>query len=244
MLHAHNLTLYEPGDLDGAVAAPELADLRQVATWAVEFLNAPHRQLGRRGPVCPYTRLSMDSNAFLLAHAGGEDDLRSIESTVDRYRRWFLELLEQLAAGREHLLTILVVLPGIDHADAEPLDALHGRLKDAFVREGLMVGQFHPRCARGGLWNEDFRPLRAPIPLLAIRRMVSSDLPFLLEDPDHLAAYLDRFAPGIPGHVRRLLAARIAVPLTAPGPSDGAENPRIAVPLPTPGPSDGAENPE
>jgi hypothetical protein len=40
--------------------------------------------------------------------------------------------------------------------------------------------------------------------------MVSSDLPFLLDCPSHLSAYLNRFAPDIPGHVRRLLVERIA----------------------------------
>ena len=191
------------------MASPEIADLRQITAWVVEFLSAPNQQLGRRGPVCPYTRLSMDSNCFLLAWAGGEHDIQSIESMVDQYRRWFLELLEQPERTREQLLTILVVLPGFDRTDSSPLDALQRRLKDAFVREGLMVGQFHPHCEQRGLWNEDFRPLKAPIPLLAIRRMVSSDLPFLLGSASHLSAYLDRFAPGIPSHVRRHLVARI-----------------------------------
>lgn len=210
MLRAHGLTLYEPADLYRGTGTPELADLRQIAAWAVDFLNAPHQRLGRRGPVCPYTRLSMDNNTFLLAHAGGEHDVPTIESTVDRYRQWFMELLERLDGPRGHLLTILVVLPGFDQTDSAPLDALQGRLKDAFVREGLMVGQFHPRCEQSGLWNEDFRPLRAPVALLAMRRMVSSDLPFLLDSASHLSAYLDRFAPDIPSHVRRLLVARIA----------------------------------
>lgn len=209
MLRTRGLTLYEPGDLGGEMRAPGFADLRQIATWADEFLNVPNQQLGRRGRVCPYTRLSIDSNCFLLAWAGGEHDIQSIESTVDRYRQWFMELLGEREPARQHLLTILVVLPGLDRADPGPLDALQGRLKDAFVRDGLMVGQFHPLCEQGGLWNDDFRPLRAPIPLLAIRRMVASDLPFLLGSASHLSAYLDRFAPGIPSHVRRLLAARI-----------------------------------
>lgn len=221
MLRAHGLTLYDPGDLRGAATSPEfldacernpakLSDLRQIADWAVDFLSAPHPQLGRRGPVCPYTRPSMENNTFLLAWAGGEHDLASIEATVERYRRWFLELREQLDGAREqHLLTILVVLPGIDRTDSGPLDALQAGLKDAFVRAGLMVGQFHPRCEQSGLWNEEFRPLRAPVPLLAIRQMVSSDLPFLLDSASHLSAYLNRFAPDIPGHVRRFLVARI-----------------------------------
>ncbi len=209
MLRAHGLTLYEPGDLYSEMAPPELADLRQIAAWAVDFLNAPNEQLGRRGPVCPYTRLSMDNNRFLLARAGGERDVQSIESTIDQYRRWFMELLDQTEGERGRLLAILVILPDFDREDPGPLDALQGRLKDVFVREGLMVGQFHPHCEQDGLWNEGFRPLRAPIPLLAIRRMVSSDLPFLLDSAGHLSAYLNRFAPNIPSHVRRLLVARI-----------------------------------
>jgi hypothetical protein len=209
LLQAHGLTLYEPGDLRGRPASPEFADLRQIATWAVEFLSAPHPRLGRRGPVCPYTRLSMDNNAFLLAWAGGEHDVPSIESTVEQYRRWFIELLAPLEGPREQLLTILVVLPVFDRTESGPLDALQRRLKDAFVAEGLMVGQFHPRCEQRGLWNDDFRPLRAPIPLLAIRRMVSSDLPFLLDSGSQMAAYFNQFAADIPAHIRRILIERI-----------------------------------
>jgi hypothetical protein len=209
LLRDHGLTLYEPGDLGEGMASAAIADLREITTWAVEYLNAPNSRLGRRGPVCPYTRLSMDNNCFLLAWAGDEDDVQSIESTVDRYRGWFMELLEQSEGTCERLLTILVVLPAFDRTDPGPLDALQARLKDAFVSEGLMVGQFHPRCAQSGLWNEDFRPLTAPIALLAIRRMVASDLPFLLDSASHLSAYLDQFAPDIPCHVRRILAARI-----------------------------------
>jgi hypothetical protein len=209
VLHSRGLTLWEPGDLRGEVAFPGAADLRQVAAWAVGFLAAPHQQLGRPGAVCPYTRPSMESNSFLLAWAGREHDVQSIESAVDQYRRWFMELLEQPGRTRGHLLTILVVLPGIERTDAGPLNALQARLKDGFVADGLMVGQFHPRCEQSGLWNEDFRPLKAPIPLLAIRQMVASDLPFLLNSASHLGAYLTRFAPGIPGHVRRILVARV-----------------------------------
>jgi hypothetical protein len=186
-----------------------MAEMQQIARWAVDFLGAPNDQLGRRGAVCPYTKPSIDNDCFLLAWAGGEQDVQSIESTVELYRRWFMELLDVTEVARGHLLTILVVLPGFDRTDSSPLDALQRRLKEGFVRQGLMVGQFHPRCEQGGLWNEDFRPLKAPIPLLAIRRMVTSDLPFLLGSVDHLSAYLQRFAPDIPSHVRRLLVASI-----------------------------------
>ncbi len=77
----------------------------------------------------------MDCNSFLLARAGGEHDIQSIESAVDQYRRWFRELLDQAEGERGRLLTILVVLPDFDREDPGPLDALQGRLKDvSFVR--------------------------------------------------------------------------------------------------------------
>ena len=59
---------------------------------------------------------------------------------------------------------------------------------------GLMLGQFHPLPpAEGGLWNPDFRPLRSPVPLLAIRQMVPSDLPFLTGEVEFLDSYLRVF---------------------------------------------------
>jgi hypothetical protein len=145
--------------------------------------------------VCPYTRPSINNECFVLALAGGEHDVQSIDATVDRYREWFVQLFDETEEARQHLLTILVVLPGLDHLNPDPLDALQARLKDRFVREGLMVGQFHPRNDQGGLWNKDFRPLRAPIPLLSIRRMVPSDLAFLIDSADHVSAYLDQLTP-------------------------------------------------
>ncbi len=57
-------------------------------------------------------------------------------------------------------------------------------------------------------WNEEFRPLRSPIPLLVIRVMVQNDLPFLVESEKHLDAYLSNFAPELPVNLRsRLIAA-------------------------------------
>jgi len=77
-------------------------------------------------------------------------------------------------------------------ADAPLLvDRTQELLKTEFVRGGLMVGEFHPGPPSApGLWNKDFRPLRSPVPLLAIRHMVPSDRPFLTGNADHLAAYL------------------------------------------------------
>jgi len=42
-----------------------------------------------------------------------------------------------------------------------------------------MLGEFHMRNNQPGLRNDDFFPLRTPIPCLAVRHMVPTDLAFL-----------------------------------------------------------------
>ncbi len=41
-----------------------------------------------------------------------------------------------------------------------------------------MIGFMHATNDAPGLWNQDFRPLRAPLPVLAIRHLVEQDAPF------------------------------------------------------------------
>lgn len=42
-----------------------------------------------------------------------------------------------------------------------------------------MIGQFHPLSDEPGIYNPDFRPLRSPFPMIAIRKIVPEDHPFL-----------------------------------------------------------------
>ena len=56
-----------------------------------------------------------------------------------------------------------------------------------------MVGFFEPNSEDRGLINPDFRPLRAPIPLLAIRLLVENDAPFVLRNPLLAPIYLAKF---------------------------------------------------
>jgi hypothetical protein len=133
--------------------------------------------------------------------------------TVELMRDWFLEL-EPQHGPQAQLKTLLLLLPDVAAADAPAvIDETQRLLKPAFVRNGLMIGQFHPGPPDApGLWNEAFRPLHSPVPLLAIRHMVASDLPFLIDDPAFRAAYLDRFADAVPRQYRDRLAA---LPATA-----------------------------
>lgn len=181
---------------------PRVPELRKVLDWSREFLTQGHPDLGRPGPVCPFSAPSLRRGLFRFAVEEGE----VADDTIAAYRGLFLDMLESLSPEHWELLTFVVVLPGID---GDALDFLQRRLKEEYVGAGLMIGQFHPTCAEPGLWNADFRPLRSPIPLLAIRTMLAFDLPFLWEE-GHLSSYLERFAGGIPARIRGYLVDRVA----------------------------------
>ncbi|MDA0634426.1 hypothetical protein OUY22_13460 [Nonomuraea sp. MCN248] len=211
--HPHDdaLVLFDPVDLEQDPAPHPLvgehrADLLAVVAWARAYLCRPHPDLGRVGPVCPYAQTSLDRSAFRLAvRPGGGHSVASLSGLLAPYRDWFLDLAPRGRPG-SHSATILVLLPGMRDAQ-EVIDAAQRELKDAYVAHGLMIGEFHDGPPdKAGLWNPDFRPLRSPVPMLVIRHMVPTDLPFLIFEEAHLAAYRDLFGEQVPGHLRNLVA--------------------------------------
>ncbi len=201
----------DAGSLDDLECSDaDLEAVKEALTWAGEFLGASHADLGRQGAVCPYIRHSFGQRLLYVTsrpetECAGEELHVAVRSSM----QWFTRLQERAPEGSEHLVTVLVVLPRIDRTSSTELDTLHASLKDEFVSQGLMIGQFHPRCEARGLWNPDFRPLRSPVPLLAIREMVPSDLPFLVDSGHHASTYFERYARSIPAHTRRFLVERL-----------------------------------
>jgi hypothetical protein len=180
--------------------APHVEPVRRVLAWADEYLCQPHPELGRTGPVCPYVPQALRKRLLLFAVVPGADvDRAAVRRAVLTYRDWFLDL--EPRDGRDAIFkAILILFPALPQADLEKvIDATQAELKPDFVREGLMVGEFHDRPpAKGGLWNQDFRPLRSPVPLLAIRHMVPSDFWFLREEAVFMEPYLARFGSELP----------------------------------------------
>ncbi|HWG99984.1 MAG TPA: hypothetical protein VNV66_11845 [Pilimelia sp.] len=222
-------TLVEVADLEGgplpAPVRPHEAALRAVLAWTREYLCRPHPRLGRPGNVCPYAQAALDRASLYLAVQPGRDHPPAdIERRLLVYRDWFLRL--SAAAAHPHLTTIVTVFPELLPEDVPSvIDATQARLKPGYVARGLMLGEFHDGPpAKPGLWNDGFRPLRSPLPLLAIRHMVPTDAMFLCDDPDHLREYLRRFGGQVPASLRavaRRAAQRFGVPLTGVGGADG-----------------------
>jgi hypothetical protein len=206
----------------------ELSDLRQplpdalrphqnalysVVGWVHQYLVKSHPDLGRRGPVCPFAQGALDKGLLYLAvYPGRPESVDEVTEALVRYRDWFLEL-QPFARDSAQFQSILVLFPDMAQEDASRLiDAAQLRLKAEYVSRGLMIGEFHDGPPpKAGLWNSDFRPLRSPVPMLAIRSLVPTDFPFLRDDPDYVAAYLSRIAPDqIPSRWRDEVAAAAA----------------------------------
>ncbi|MEV6596607.1 DUF6875 domain-containing protein [Actinoplanes sp. NPDC051346] len=231
--------LFEVADLAATEPHPAAAgavdQLRAVVRWAREYLCRPHPELGRRGPVCPYAQASLERGSFYLAvRRGTSIDAAALESLLVEYRDWFRRL-EPVTGPGAQFKTILLVFPDLPvEAAAAVVDATQERLKPRYVADGLMIGEFHGGPPpKAGLWNADFRPLRSPLPLLAIRHMVVTDFPFLAGDRDLVAAYLRVFGQVLPAGLRRRAAAEAARwGLPEPGLAIGNDPGLVAAPQP------------
>lgn len=217
--------LVEQFDLTAEAVHPLLrgveAKLLSVLRWAREYLCRPHPDLGRKGPVCPFAQASLDRGMFYLAvHRGESVAPGALDQLMLTYRDWFREL-PPTSGPAAQFKTILLTLPDVPPDQANTIvDQTQERLKPRYVTEGLMVGEFHSGPPdKAGLWNTDFRPLYSPVPLLAIRHMVSSDFPFLADDRDSVATYLRLFGANTPPALRtRVGAAAREFGLSVPGP--------------------------
>jgi hypothetical protein len=216
MLQQDELTLWSIDDIENAaMQALSATDQQTVSTilqWSKNFLLNTHPQLGRDGPVCPFTKPSMSKHLYFIAGPQHGRNFSEIQGNILRFQRWYASLITKLEESSRNFLTFLIPLPDFDRSDPAPLDELQARLKNDVVRQGLMIGQFHPECEQPGLWNNEFRPLKCVIPLLAIRVMVLYDLPFLMETQEHLDAYLATFASEIPPRVRGHLVSKLYAP--------------------------------
>jgi hypothetical protein len=157
--------------------------LKSVLQWIREFLARPHPEVGRKGSVCPFVPVALGLDTIWMAQvADATPTFEHISAIVTEYRNIFLET-EPTSGPDAMNKAFLVVFPSlaVDGADgAAVVDKVQASLKKYFVEMGLMLGEFHAANQTPGLRNPDFRPLRSPIPMLAIRHMVESDLPFLI----------------------------------------------------------------
>jgi hypothetical protein len=183
-------------------------ELVSIADWCENFLGKPSGLVGRSGNVCPFVPEAMMRGSLKFAVVAlikrGIEAVAGIEEMIDACREHFLS--RESADGKIDIFgSMVLIFPDVSAEEAQlVIDPSQRKLKPSFVREGLMLGEFHPFSPTPGLRNKSFRPLRSPIPLLAIRHMVESDVDFLMAPNDpaptrvkSLKAYLKFLGPSL-----------------------------------------------
>jgi hypothetical protein len=208
-----SIVLLSMRQLTGSAMAPSLPPealqaSRSIAHWIMTYLMQPHPDLGRTGEVCPFTSRAHELDTIRIGVSlAASGDSAAVERSMRECLRSFSAI--PCEPAKRHLRTILVGYPNLNDEDgASVLRAAQRRLKWHCLWKGLMIGRFHPGSEDEGLWNADFRPMRSPIPLLAIRHMVRNDAPFALRNPLLLVGYACRYAMAAPKHLLTNLARR------------------------------------
>src|ERR1700694_3333445 len=180
----------------GSAVDPELLSVYlSIAQWIRSYLRRPRPDLDRSGDVCPFTTQAFRLDTIRIGVSRARSsDTATIKRCVRHCFRQFA--LMPCPPSMRHFRTIIVGFPGLDDADGlERLKRGHNR---------LMIARFHAASDDRGLWNPEFRPLRSPIPLLAIRQLVKEDAPFAIRHPLLIPTYLWKYSLAAP---KRLLAS-------------------------------------
>lgn len=174
---------------DGAPGSP----LSTLLGWVEGYLMSAHAELGRSGAVCPFTRQAarLDTARIGICEASPEDEDLAFALIRSSFRA-----LEAIPAkpSMAHFRTVIVGFPACASPEGiTMLQRVQKRHKFYSLARNRMIGLMYAGSDAPGLWNPDFRPLRAPLPVLAIRHMVEQDAPFAARHPLLLLPYLARF---------------------------------------------------
>lgn len=177
--------------LEGAWAVD--ADMTVLRDWTESYLMRGHADLGRTGAVCPFTKQAakIDTVRLAISRAGADDE----EEAFALIRRSFTELDDiPCKPSMEHFRTIIVGFPECaNDAGMAMLERIQRRHKFYSLSRFRMIGYMFAKNDAPGLWNPDFRPLRAPLPVLAIRYLVEQDAPFAARHKLLMVPFLIKF---------------------------------------------------
>jgi hypothetical protein len=194
-LHPYRTNLFRIGDFDDyldemEIETSELESLIKLKEWIIKFLCKPYKNLGRRGHVCPYTKLAIqnDNLKFSLLSVN-ENDFSIFEKHILEYLHEFVTSQKE---KRNVYNTFVIALLNIKDVK-NFVDKAHEQIKPKFVAKGYMLGQFYPGCTIPGIHNTNFLSLDSPHPMFVIRNMVENDNLFLQDNEDHMEYYNRHF---------------------------------------------------
>jgi heptaprenyl diphosphate synthase len=165
----------------GILTPRQLKIATELQDWSFQYLVSDNPNIQRPAPssqaTCPFVAGSLENNSYYMAfhpEINGQNE-QLIEQIMLGYIEQFIAL-QPTEPSKLLLKALLVVFPELSKGDAHILDIVHPRIKANFVKEGLMVGQFHPNCNERGIHNRAYRVSVSPYPLIAMRHMALHDI--------------------------------------------------------------------
>jgi hypothetical protein len=195
---AANLFLLE--DLEDGSRTTELAEsdldaLQAVADWIKTFVAAPHKDLGRPGPVCPFVPGSLERKTLWLAPEQIAD--QSVPAVVELMNGYIRRLLDTQPTDGDDTKykTIVVVFADLpaDRAQGVFDGVLQQLAVPSYADDGILFGPFYEGNEGTAIYNSSFRPFQSPVPFLFVRLGVISDWKFFLDNEDMLNLWARRF---------------------------------------------------
>jgi uncharacterized protein DUF6875 len=176
------------------LSASRLTEAETVFTWVRDYLGESHPGLGRKGPICPFVKLSVAKDLLRVAFQDEVDgsSAAAVRETILNHAEAFLARFPSTRRDR-HLAALMIVFPAMRDEQAGLVDDIHNELKTDMMRRGLMVTSVHKNCPRPAISNPDFAVSRAPFTAFAIRCMVVQDIVFVGHNQAAFAAYRARF---------------------------------------------------
>jgi hypothetical protein len=159
--------------------------------WLLDVICQENPELGRRGPICPFVPKAVNLKTIKVTFLQSKNRSETaLSRDILRLCRDF-QTLEPTEGDDLQYKVLLIILLGLAPDDASRvIDGIQKGLKDELVEQGIMIGEFHPNQNTPGIWNKSFRPNRSPVPMLAVRNMVRTDWPFLLDTPEWIHSWV------------------------------------------------------
>jgi hypothetical protein len=184
--------------------------------WIESFVMKPDPRLMRPGHVCPRLLPAVRRNlvkiqAFRSAGESVESVWAMVRSLIDQFSALFPEPRERQMGA------LLAIFPDIEpHRATEYIDGGHRALRMEFVRNGLMLGEFHAASEVASVRNPELLVMRCPVPMFAVRALSPHELLFL-DTPDrsaqersrYLRYYLEHLGPELASDDRRAISDRV-----------------------------------
>lgn len=187
-----------------------------ILEWARTYLMVENENIKRphgTQVVCPFIKTSVEGNYFYMAfhrEISGENVLQMREVILQHAPTF--QITHPVDEKQRIRKALLIVFPKLTPTNYASLDVCHQMVKPLLVKEGLMVGQFHPKCKEPAFYNPSFRKVSvSPHPLMALRHMAIHDIIFLKNDVVWFDRYNRQFGhkfndpESIPDHDKHLI---------------------------------------